>query len=360
MRADSTFSPGFFRRLGGLAVLAAMSWIAPGAHAESQIFSLYDFAFEDGSVMPELRIAYETRGNLSAARDNAVVLLHDTLADHHAFDAVVGPGKRFDTDKYFVIAADAIGGGESSSPGDGRGQDFPRYTIRDVMAAEYALVSRGLGLTRLRAIVGRSMGASIALEWAIHHPDMPQGLVLLAPSARSDANLQVVIDLLTSAVALDPEWDGGRYQHNPVEGLRHAGMIYYPWSVSAAYLDRLAPASLAEESESTAKSFAAWDANALVLRFAACRGHDVASAFDGDRDAALARATMPVLLMPSASDRLIDPAATRTLAAKLPHATYAAIPGNEGHRAIVALPGTAAGDFIDRTLRGFLDPGASQ
>ena len=354
MQAISTLASGLFRRLGLLAIAAVVVCPAPAARAETQIFSLFDFQFEDGTIVPELRIAYETRGTLSQSRDNAILLLHDALADHHAFEAAVGPGKLYDTNKYFVIAADAIGGGESSSPSDGKGQDFPRYTIRDAMAAEYALVTHGLGLTELRAIVGVSMGASIALEWAIHHPQMPKSLVLLAPSARSDANFQVVIDLLTAAVALDPDWAGGRYEHNPVEGLRHAGMSYYPWSVSAAYLDRISPATLARESEGAAKDFAAWDANALVLRYAACRGHDVADAFSGDLGAALAQAAMPVLLMPSASDRLVDPAGARWLRAKLSHASYSEIPGDEGHRAITALPGTPEGVFIDRAIRGFL------
>jgi homoserine O-acetyltransferase len=351
MHAGSTFAIDCARWFGGLAMLAIA--VAPVARADSQVFSLYDFQFEDGTVMPELRIAYETQGRLAPGRDNAIVLLHETLGDRHAFDDMIGPGKVFDTTKYFVIVADAIGGGESSSPGDGTGQDFPRYTIRDMMAAEEALVSRGLGLTRLRAIVGRSMGAFIGLEWAIQHPEMPKSLVLLAASAHSDANFQVVIDLLVSAVALDPDWNGGHYERNPVEGLRHAGKSYYPWSVSAAYLDRISATQLGQESEAAAKSFAAWDANSLVLRFAACRGHDVATGF-ADASAALARATMPALLLSSASDRLIDPAGSRQLTGELPRASYAEIPTDLGHRAIAAPSETPEGQFIDRTIRGFL------
>jgi len=340
--------------LGGLALFAAMLGGGPTVRAESQAFSLYDFQFEDGTILPELRIAYETQGTLSPAHDNTIVLLHDTGADHHAFDAVIGPGKLFDTDKYFIVAADAIGGGESSSPVDGKGQDFPRYTIRDMMNAEYALVSKGLGLKRVKAVVGRSMGAFLALEWAVQHPDMPRSVVLLAPSPRSDANFQVVVDLMISTVALDPEWDGGRYARNPVEGLRRAGMIYFPWAVSADYLNQISPRQLAKESEATAKSFADWDANSLVLRYAACRGHDVAAPFADDMNAALARATMPVLLLPSASDRLIGSAGARRLRAGLPHATYAEIPSELGHRAIVAPPGTREGDFIAHAIRAFL------
>jgi pimeloyl-ACP methyl ester carboxylesterase len=239
MHRGSTFATGRDGWLGGLALLVLMLGITGPAWAESQFYITYDFPLGDGTILPELRIAYETQGQLNPARDNAIVLLHDTLADHHAFDTLVGPGKTFDTTKYFVIAADAIGGGESSSPLDGKGQDFPRYTIGDMMEAEYAMITHGLGLSRVRAVVGRSMGTFVALEWAVKHPDMPKSLVLLGPTPKSDANFQVVVDLMISAVALDPEWDGGHYAHNPVEGLRHAGMIYFPWTVTADYLNQL-------------------------------------------------------------------------------------------------------------------------
>jgi homoserine O-acetyltransferase/O-succinyltransferase len=354
MNALSIFTGACFRLVGGLALLALAVCAGGRAWAETQFFSLYDFQFEDGTVMPELRIAYETQGKLAPARDNAIVLLHDALEDHHAFDALIGPGKTFDTNRYFVIAADAIGGGESSAASDGAGQDFPRYTIRDTMAAEYALVSRGLGLTRLSAVVGRSMGAFAALEWAIQHPEMPRAVILLAPAARSDVNFRVVIDAMVSAVALDPAWEGGRYKNNPVEGLRHAGLVYFPWAVSTAHLDRMSPDAVAQTSEAVAKSFAQWDANGLVLRLGACRGHDVAAPFDGNLDASLARVTMPVLLLASASDRLIGLGGAHQLRTALAHANYAEIPTELGHTAIAGVPGTAEGDFIARAIRGFL------
>jgi len=353
MDVRSSFA-GVCCRWAGASVLLALAVCGAGnARAEPQFFSLYDFQLEDGTVMPELRIAYETQGKLTPTKDNAIVLLHDALEDRHAFDALIGPGKTFDTDRYFVITADAIGGGETSSPGDGAGQDFPRYTVRDMMAAEYALVFRGLGLTRLSAVAGRALGAFAALEWAVQHPEMLKAVILIAPAARSDANSRVVIDAMVSAVALDPAWDGGRYKSNPVEGLRRAGLVYFPWALSTAYLDELTPETMAEQSETMAKSFSQWDANALVLRFGAWRGHDIAAPFDGDRDAALARVTMPVLLLASASDRLIGADAAHLLQAALPHATYAEIATKLGHNAIAGPPGTAEGDFVDRTIRGF-------
>ncbi len=339
--------------IGALAVLAALSGAPPG-RAETRTVTLFDFAFESGEVMPDLRIAYETHGTLASGRDNAILLLPAATGDRHAFDAVIGPGKTFDTDKYFIVTADPIGGGESSSPAEGAGQDFPRYSVRDMMLALQGLIAGNLNLTELHAIAGSDLGAFIALEWAIHYPQTTHGVILLAPSSKADANYRLVVDLMTSVVALDPKWQGGRYSANPIDGLRHAGMLYYPWSTSAAFLDRGPPRRVAKEIEATARSFAAWDANSLVLRYAACRGHDVSGPFEGSIAAALARVTAPVLLLPSVSDRLIGTDDALLIRGGVRNAVYAEIPGDLGHRAIRALPETLEWDFIDRRIRAFL------
>jgi homoserine O-acetyltransferase/O-succinyltransferase len=338
----------------GLLFCALAVLVSCTARAETQTFLAYDFEFENGSVLPELRVAYETRGDLAPGRDNAILLVHGTSGDRHAFDPVIGPGKTFDTNKYFVITVDAIGGGESSSPKDGLGQDFPRYTIRDMMAAQHALVTRGLELTTLRAVGGSSMGSFVSLEWGIHHPEMVRSLILLVPSPKAEAHFQLTVDLLTSVIALDPQWDGGRYAHNPVEGLRLAGMLYYPWVVSAGYLDRIPAAQLAKEAEESARSFASWDANSLVLRYAASRAHDVAAPFGGDMSAALSQIAAPVLILPSASDRLLGLDGARRIRDGVKQASYAEIPSDLGHRAGRAAPDSPEGRFIDQQIRAFL------
>ena len=347
------------RRFGAAlgAALLLVAWpIGPACSADGapQLFSILDFQFEDGSVLPDLHIAYETRGTLAPGHDNAILLLPGAIGDRHAFDAMVGPGKTFDTDKYFVITVDPIGGGDSSSPAEGMGQDFPRYTIRDMMEAEHALVSRGLGLSRLYAIGGLSMGSFVALEWGVRHPEMVGSLVLLAPTPKSDAGFRLTVDLVNTVIALDPEWQGGHYSRNPVEGLRHAGMLLYPWVVSSAYLERSSARDLAKDLDESASAFGAWDANALVLRFAAYRAHDVAAPFEGDMRAALARVAAPTLLLASASDRLVGIAGAQRIHDGVPRATYGEIPSDLGHRAVRALPGTAEGDFIDWQVREFL------
>ena len=321
-----------------LLVFALALCAAATARADTQTFLTYDFEFENGAVLPELRVAYETHGDLAPGRDNAVLLVHGTSGDRHAFDPVIGPGKTFDTDKYFVITVDAIGGGKSSSPKDGLGQDFPRYTIRDMMAAQHALVTRGLELATLRAVGGNSMGSFVCLEWGIHHPEMVRSLILLVPSPKAEANFQLTVDLMTSVIALDPEWEGGRYTHNPVEGLRLAGMLYYPWVVSAAYLERIPATRLAKEVEDSARSYGNWDANSLVLRYAASRAHDVAAPFGGDMTAALSQIAAPTLILPSASDRLLGLDGARRIRDGVKHARYAEIRSDLGHRAGRAAP----------------------
>jgi homoserine O-acetyltransferase len=327
---------------------------APAVHGETQTFLAYDFEFETGAVLPELRVAYETYGTLNTARDNAILLVHGTSGNRHSFDAMIGPGKTFDTGKNFVITVDAIGGGDSSSPKDGLGQDFPRYTIRDMMRAQHALVTRGLELSTLRAVGGSSMGSFVSLEWGIHHPEMVRGLILLVPSPKAEANFQLIVDLMTSVIALDPQWEGGRYPHNPVEGLRLAGMLYYPWVVSAPYIERLRAKQLAKEQEESARSFAGWDANSLILRYAASRAHDVAAPFGGDMSAALGQITAPTLILPSTSDRLLGLDGARRLRDAIKQASYAEIPSDLGHRAARAVPGTPEGEFIDAEIRAFL------
>ena len=342
-------------RLVAAALIACLAVYGAGtARAAPQLFTTLDFQFEDGSVLPDVHIAYETHGTLSPARDNAILLIPGAIGDRQVFDWAVGPGKIFDTDKYFVIAVDPIGGGESSSPAEGMGQDFPRYTIRDMMTALYPLVSREFGVSRLRALAGLSMGSFIALEWAIHHPESVASLILLAPSPKSDGGFRLTVDLVNTVIALDPEWQGGRYSRNPVEGLRHAGMLFYPWLVSAAYLDRISPQKQAKEVETTARAFAEWDANALVLRYAAYRGHDVSAPYDGDMIAALAQISMPTLVLASASDRLVGIEGARRIADGVKQGRYAEIPTDLGHRALRAPPESAEAGFIDRQLRPFL------
>ena len=115
-----------------------------------------------------------------------------------------------------------------------------------------------------------------------------------------------------------------------------------------------APKRLAKETEDSARSFADWDANSLVLRYAASRAHDVSAPFGGDMQAALAQIAAPALVLPSASDRLLGLDGARRIRDGVKQASYAEIPSDLGHRAARPVPGTPETEFIDRQIRAFL------
>jgi homoserine acetyltransferase len=134
-------------------------------------------------------------------------------------------------------------------------------------------------------------------------------------------------------------------------------MVYYPWEVSAAYLERISPKRLGDEMEATAKSFAGWDANSLMFRYAACRGHDVSAPYGGDMATALGQIRAPVLILASGSDRLLGRDGTRRIRDLVKHPTYVEVPSDMGHRGLGedAEPDEAA--IIARAVRTFLGGG---
>ena len=320
---------------------------------EERVFTLPEFSFESGERIRELKVGYASHGRLSAAKDNAVLLVPGTANTRHSADGYIGPGNALDPDHDFIIAVDAIGAGTSSSPADGLGGDFPRYSIRDMVKAEHALIA-ALGVTRLKAVVGASMGAFQALEWGIAHPAAAERLVLLVPSTRAGNVFRSVVKAAIEAIQLDPAWNGGRYTRQPLAGLRAAGRIYYPWTVADAYLEQLTPQALEEELAGTVERAAAWDAWSFIRRYEASSSHDVSLPFGGDMAKALARVRAATLVLPSATDRLLGVETAREIARRVPRARYAEIPSARGHLGWRAVPGSAETRFIVDSVAGFL------
>lgn len=284
------------------------------------------------------------------------MLLPGTSGNRHAYDAHIGPGKTYDTDKYFVIGADPIGGGTSSSPKDGLGINFPHYTVRDMVRAQNDMVTKGLGITRLLAVGGGSMGASQSVEWGINYPGAMAGLIMMCPAARSDHHFAAIVDAFEATVTLDPKYQDGRYTENPTEGLRRAALIYFPWTLSDDYLNMLSDAAYAAGQKSDADALAKnWDANSVLWRYTASRDFDASTPFGGDMMKALAQIKASVLLLPSMSDRNIPGYLTRELYRGLRSRTiYAEIPSIRGHSAYRAPPGTAEYAYVSEKVRAFL------
>jgi len=216
--------------------------------------------FDAGVELPALQIAYNTYGELNAARSNAVLICHALTGDQHAanrnpvtgkggwWDTMVGPGKPIDTNRYFVISSNVVGscmgtsGPASTNPQTGKpwGLDFPMVTIRDMVRAQAMLVDH-LGIDTLFAVVGGSMGGMQVLQWASSYPQRVFAAVPIACATRHSAQNIAFHEVGRQAVMADPEWRGGRYlleDTNPRRGLAVARMGAHITYLSDAALHR--------------------------------------------------------------------------------------------------------------------------
>jgi homoserine O-acetyltransferase len=207
--------------------LAAPAWAAATYPDQKEAdFVARDFKFQTGDVLPELRLHYTTLG--TPQRDgaghvtNAVLMLHGTTGTGKNFlnptlaGELFGPGQVLDASKYYLILPDGLGRGGSAKPSDGLHAKFPRYGYNDVVEAQHLLVTKGLGVDHLRAVVGTSMGGMQTWMWGERWPDMMDALLPVAsqPIQISGRNL-IWRRMIAQAIRNDPEWSGGDYKAQP-------------------------------------------------------------------------------------------------------------------------------------------------
>jgi homoserine O-acetyltransferase len=188
-----------------------------------------DFRFHTGEVLPELRLHYTTVG---APSGQPVLILHGTTGSGTGLLApafageLFGPGQALDASKYFIILPDAVGHGKSSKPSDGMRANFPQYNYDDMVAAQYRLVTEGLGIRHVRLVLGNSMGGMHTWIWGVTYPDFMDALVPLAsqPSEMSSRNW-MMRRLIIDAIRDDPEWNNGNYTTQP-RAVRLASVFY--------------------------------------------------------------------------------------------------------------------------------------
>jgi homoserine O-acetyltransferase len=291
------------------------------------------FPLERGGELPAVRVAYETWGRLAADGGNAVLVEHALTGDAHVvgpagpgqptpgwWEGLAGPGAPLDTDRWFVVCANVLGGcqgttGPSSAAPDGApwGSRFPAITIADQVAVEAALAD-ALGVDRWAAVVGGSMGGMRALEWAVALPDRVAALFFLASGAAATADQIGTQTTQQAAVRADPRWRGGDYPpgDGPVDGLGTARRIAHLTYRSAGELGerfgnrvqedgRWAVASYLEHHAT--KLAGRFDAGSYVVLTEAMNGWDVGRGRGGVR-AALSRVTARALVAGVDSDRL--------------------------------------------------------
>jgi homoserine O-acetyltransferase/O-succinyltransferase len=298
-------------------VLLLLALVLPGVAAAQPPqpveadYVIRDFRFTSGESLAELRIHYRTVGtpqrDAEGAIRNAVLVLHGTGGTGAQFvganfaGELFGPGQPLDASRYFVILPDNIGHGQSSKPSDGLRGRFPRYGYQDMIAAQHRLVTDGLGVSRLRLVMGTSMGGMHTWLWGARYPDAMDALMPLASlpdqiSGRNRAWRRVAID----AIRHDPEWNGGDYTAQP-KGLRTVAQMLWLAASNPVIRQQQAP-TLAEADRVLDEWVAAYvktgDANDVLYAIEASHDYDPAPGLD--------RITAPLLAINSADD-IINP-----------------------------------------------------
>src|SRR5437867_3508897 len=200
-----------------------------------------------GGQLSPVTLAYETWGTLNAEGDNAVLITHALTGSAHAHDVeypddpkaawwnpLIGPGRPFDTSRYFVICSNILGscygstGPSSINPQTGRryGMDFPLVTVRDMVNAQRRLLAH-LGVRQLAMVAGGSIGGQQALEWAVSYPELVRKSIVVAATAALTAQAIALSEVGRQAIMADPLWRGGHYppDHGPEAGLSIARML---------------------------------------------------------------------------------------------------------------------------------------
>ncbi len=325
------------------AILRAEAPQAAQDPIEIRSFELGDFPLESGKVLAAAKLAYTTRGTLNAAKSNAILLPSPYSGDHTSHDFLIGPGKAIDPAVHFIIATNQLGNGFSSSPsntpGSQKGADFPAIAIRDDVEATYRLVTRKLGIERLLAVVGFSMGGQQAMQWAVSHPDSIRGVVNLCGSAREYPFGIVRLEGAKGAIMGDPTWAGGRYTEPPVGGLRALGLHWVAWAYSPQWWRdgeyKARGGTVEKQVEGWKSAFLSEDANNLILQAVKWQKHDVGTTpgMNDDFAKALGSIKAKILLMPSRSDQYFLAADVEAEGRLIPGSRLFVIPSTFGHTA---------------------------
>ncbi|WP_104205178.1 E22 family MetX-like putative esterase [Billgrantia saliphila] len=230
-----------------LAVTAATAW---DGQVEKQVFEMPEYTTTGGEAIGPVRIGWEAYGTLNEAKDNAILITHFFSGTSHAagryaeddpapgyWDAIIGPGKPLDTDEYYIIASDTLVNLNAHDPnvittgpatphpdtGEPWGTDFPLVTIRDFVEVQKALLE-SQGIERLHAVMGASMGALQAYEWASAYPERVERLIPVIGAGAADPWLLATLSAWAAPIRLDANWNDGDYYDGepPLDGLRES------------------------------------------------------------------------------------------------------------------------------------------
>jgi homoserine O-acetyltransferase len=315
-------------------------------------YVIKNFKTESGVVLPEAKIVYGTYGKLNAAGDNAVLLPSHYMAKMNGYGWLIAPGgmehaRALDSTKLFLITSEEFGNGRSSSPSNTpepfHGPRFPVMTIRDNVNAVHQMLVEQLGIRHLKAVIGFSMGAQQAFQWAVSYPDYMDRIVATSGTAKTYGHGIVRNEGQIAAIMADEKFNGGDYTEEPAKGISAFGMVWAGWLYSQEWWHR----ELWKENSPPGTTLAqvishfrdgfipGADANNLILQLRTWSSNDVGATpgFGGDVEKALRSIKVPVLYMPSATDMYFPVTDAKYEAQFIPKVTLLPIPSLWGHPA---------------------------
>ena len=333
---------------------------------ERHEFKIANFKTESGVTLPEALIVYGTLGTLNAAKDNAVLLPSHYMANLSGYGWLIGADRALDPAKYFLIATELFGNGRSSSPSTTpepfHGPRFPTMTIRDNVEAVHQLLVNEFKVAHLRAVIGFSMGAQQAFQWAVSYPAFADRIVVTSGTAKTYPHGVVRLEGEIAAITADPVFNGGDYTAPPTKGLSAYGLVWAGWLYSQEWWRKelwraSQPAGTTYEQvlEGIRSRFILKDANDAILQMRTWEKHDVGSTpgFNGDVEKALRSIKVPLLYMPSETDLYFPIGDARYEQAFISTVKFVPIPSLWGHTAGAA-SNPADAKFLNETIGRFM------
>jgi homoserine O-acetyltransferase len=338
---------------------------------EQHEFLIASFKTESGVTLPQARVVYGTYGHLNATKDNVVLVPSHYMADYHGYEWLIGADKALDPAKLFIVATELFGNGHSSSPSNTpepfHGPRFPVTTIRDNVEAVHGLLTEQLAITHVRAIIGFSMGAQQAFQWAVSYPAFADRIVATAGTAKNYPHGVVRLEGQIAALTTDAAFKDGDYTAPPTKGIEAFAMVWEGWLFSQEWWRR----ELWREGAKPGTTFESFvhdlrtnfipgaDANDLILQMRTWEKHDVGTTpgFGADVEKALRSIKVPLLYMPSETDLYFPVGDAKYEAEFIRGVTLAPIPSLWGHTAGAA-SNPADAKFLNETIGRFLTAGS--
>jgi len=331
------------------ALLLAIALSCSTASAQTppvETCQLGDLKLESGEVIRDFRMTYMTLGKLNEQKSNAILSIHGLQGNRTSQTQWAGPGRAFDTNRYFVIQPDTLGVASldpeatTSPTRSGLNMSFPRFNIRDMVRAEHRMLTECLGIKRLVAVSGSSMGGIQALQWAVSFPDFMEAVIPFVPMARANRQGNFIWETVRQVVMVDPKWRDGAYSNDdpPRAGIGVGLQVQSVVGWSAAGFEdgfrtrEQVHAAFEKDAKATGARVQARD---WIYRSWAIQSHDISQpAFRGDLAAAARSIRARVLLFPNCQDQLHPPREGGVLevAQHIPVAKLVDINDSGGHR----------------------------